>query len=126
VLSIARFAAIDVLRAQGKVHAQRVPLDELAVADSADLPDELLLVAEARALVRTFLATLSEADRRFATVRFVEGLSQEKAGEVCSLTRQEARTREAKLKGRCLDFFSAKGWPDPVLALLVLALVFRG
>ena len=84
------------------------------------------MVAEAQALVRQFLGTLSDRDQQFARLRFIDGLSQDEAGKQSGYSRQEARTREDKLKGQCVKFLSQKGWPHPALALAVLALVMRG
>ncbi len=116
VLAIARSAAIDVLRAQGKLQRHLVPLDELderaAPVDPDASPEATVLRAEAEAAVRSFLATLSASDLTFATARFIEGLSQEKAGALCGLTRQQARTREATLKAACLQHLGSRGFLD--------------
>lgn len=132
LLAIARSAAVDVLRAQGKLNREAVPLDDLhdheAPADPQVSPEQLLLRAEAEELVKSFLGTLSEDDLRFATARFVDGLSQEKAGSLCGLSRQEARTREAKLKATCMRYLGERGYLEPasspaVVAMLVLSLL---
>lgn len=114
VLAIARSAAIDVLRAQGKLHREALPLDDVAdsLFDPTASPEAQALQAEAEALVKGFLSTLSPEDRTFATARFIEGQSQERAGALCGLSRQEARTREAKLKALCLKHLATKGFPD--------------
>lgn len=136
VLAIARSAAVDVLRAQGKLHSETIALDDLVgdepAADAAASPEALALKAEAEAVVKGFLATLNSEDLRFATARFIDGLSQEKAGLVCGLTRQEARTREAKLKSACLAHLGQRGFLDgtspsrAAVALLVLAVLVKG
>lgn len=114
VLAIARSAAIDVLRAQGKLHREALPLDEVAetLFDPTASPEAQALQAEAAAVVKGFLSTLSPEDRAFATARFIEGLSQERAGALCGWSRQEARTKEAKLKAQCLKHLSTKGFLD--------------
>jgi len=129
VLAIARSAAIDVLRAQGKLHREALPLDEVADAlfDPTASPEAQALQAEASAVVQAFLSTLSPEDRTFATARFIDGLSQERAGALCGLSRQEARTKEAKLKARCLEHLSTKGFLDgpTVKSALVTTLVLE-
>ena len=105
-LGIARFAAIDLLRAQGKVMANVVELDE-SLSDG-ETPEEAAATAEVQEQVRRFLDTLPPVDRAFAAARFMEGLSQEKAGEQCGLSRQEARTKETKLRAQCMHFFTSK------------------
>jgi RNA polymerase sigma-70 factor, ECF subfamily len=132
VMAIARSAAVDVLRAQGKLQRESVPLDDLAEHDAphdpTSSPEAAVLRAEADAVVKGFLATLSEEDLRFANARFVEGLSQEKAGAQCGLSRQEARTREARLKAACLSHLAQRGFLNSshpthaVVATLVLAI----
>jgi RNA polymerase sigma-70 factor, ECF subfamily len=137
LMRIARSAAVDVLRAQGKLHREAIALDDLEgdepLADLDASPEQLALRAEAEAVVQGFLASLSETDRAFATARFIEGLSQEKAGARCGLSRQEARTREAKLKAACLAHLGKHGLFDPatdatraMVATLVLQLFFTG
>jgi RNA polymerase sigma-70 factor (ECF subfamily) len=137
VLAIARSAAVDVLRAQGKLHAQTVALDEVEadapLVDPAASPEALALRAEAEAVVQGFLATLGPEELRFATARFIEGLSQEKAGAACGLSRQEARTREARLKAACLSHLGQRGFLEvaspatrALLTALVLELFLKG
>jgi RNA polymerase sigma-70 factor (ECF subfamily) len=134
VLAIARSAAVDVLRAQGKLHSESIALDDVDewLADPGPSPETLALQAEAEAVVRGFLATLSPVDLRFATARFIDGLSQEKAGALCGLTRQEARTKESKLKAACLTHLSQRGFLEAaaasraMLALLVVLLYVKG
>jgi RNA polymerase sigma-70 factor, ECF subfamily len=127
LFAIARSAAVDVLRAQGKLNREAVPLDDLtsteAPVDPRESPEQLALRAEAEALVKAFLATLSAEDLRFATARFIEGLSQEKAGQACGLSRQEARTREAKLKAACLEHLGQRGFLETGAATSARALV---
>jgi RNA polymerase sigma-70 factor (ECF subfamily) len=133
LLAIARSAAVDVLRAQGKLHRGARALDDLEAhevpVDPAESPEALALRAEAEAAVQSFLATLGAADLAFATARFLEGLSQEKAGSRCGLSRQEARTREARLKAACLAHLARRGFLDsglgPAHRLTVAALVLQ-
>jgi RNA polymerase sigma-70 factor, ECF subfamily len=124
LLAIARSAAVDVLRAQGKLAREAMALDELEEQDApAGLdasPETAALRAEAEAVVRSFLATLGSEDLAFATARFIDGLSQEKAGARCGLSRQEARTREARLKAACLAHLGARGYLDSGLSAQAL------
>ena len=138
LLAIARSAAVDTLRASGKLARSSVPLDEApelqSLAAEHVSPEDSALEAELRALVGGFLARLSPEERRFADLRFVDCLSQEVAGAALGLSRQEARTREARLKRALLEFLEAEGWMEgsrapgeasgrAVAALLCLALL---
>lgn len=135
VMRIAHSAAVDVLRAQGKLHREAIALDDLesdqALADFDASPEQLALRAEAEAVVKAFLSTLGPDDLAFATARFIDGLSQTQAGARCGLSRQEARTREKKLKSACLAHLGRHGFVDAsaaasraVVTTLVLQLLF--
>jgi RNA polymerase sigma-70 factor (ECF subfamily) len=112
VLAIARSAAVDVLRAQGKLMREAVALDEVddPLPDPAADPEVQTLQAEARSLVNGFLSTLSQQDAAFAQARFVDRLSQDAAGARFGLSRQQVRTREAKLKAACVEHLSRRGY----------------
>ena len=116
LLSIARSAAVDTLRAAGKLARSAVPLEDApelqSLATEHASPEDSALEAEMRALVARFLARLSPDERRFADLRFVERQSQEQAGAALGLSRQEARTREARLKRALAEFLAAEGWMD--------------
>lgn len=134
--ALARQAAVDVLRAAGRIARQAVALDDTPLlerlATDSPSPEDRALEGETRELVRRFLAGLDEVGRRFADLRFVQGLSQERTGAALGLSRQESRTREAKLRRALMDFLSAEGWltpgagaiPDVAITAAVLALVF--
>lgn len=138
LLAIARASAVEVLRAQGKMHAQSIALDDVpdqtaALTDPSDSPEELALRAEADASVRAFLSTLGEADLRFATARFIDGLSQQEAGARVGISRQAARTVESRLKAACLAHLSQRGFFEAagpaarsMLTALVVEFLFRG
>ncbi|MCP3136581.1 RNA polymerase sigma factor [Pyxidicoccus xibeiensis] len=135
--AMARQAAVDVLRAAGRIAREAVPLDDAPLverlATDGPSPEDRALESETRALVRRFLDGLDDAGRRFADLRFVQGLSQERSGAALGLSRQEARTREAKLRRALLDFLSAEGWltsdepgalPSEAVIASALALLF--
>lgn len=134
--ALARQAAVDVLRAAGRIAREAVPLDDTPLAErlatDSPSPEDRALEAETRELVRRFLSGLDAAGRRFAELRFVQGLSQERTGAALGLSRQEARTREAKLRRALLEFLSAEGWltsepgavPSVAVTASVLALLF--
>lgn len=134
--ALARQAAVDVLRAAGRIAREAVPLDDTPIlerlATDGPSPEDRALEAETRELVRRFLGGLEDAGRRFAELRFVQGLSQERTGAALGLSRQEARTREAKLRRALMDFLSAEGWltsepgtvPSAAVTASVLALLF--
>jgi RNA polymerase sigma-70 factor (ECF subfamily) len=134
--ALARQAAVDVLRAAGRMAREAVPMDDTPLverlATDSPSPEDRTLEAETRALVRRFLEGLDELGRHFADLRFVQGLSQERTGAALGLSRQEARTREAKLRRALMDFLSAEGWltsepgvvPSAAVTASVLALLF--
>ncbi|MFP2909732.1 RNA polymerase sigma factor [Pyxidicoccus sp. 3LFB2] len=134
--ALARQAAVDVLRAAGRIARQAVPLDDTPwverLATDSPSPEDRALEAETRELVRRFLDGLDAEGRHFADLRFVQGLSQERTGAALGLSRQEARTREAKLRRALMDFLSAEGWltsepgtaPSAAATAAVMALVF--
>jgi len=116
LLAIARSAAVDTLRSAGKLARNSVPLEEAPELQSLvaehTSPEDSALAAELRVLVGRFLARLSPDERRFADFRFVERLSQEVAGASLGLSRQEARTCEARLKRALFEFLEAEGWME--------------
>ncbi|WP_338871915.1 sigma-70 family RNA polymerase sigma factor [Myxococcus stipitatus] len=135
--AVARQAAVDVLRAAGRISREAVPLDDTPLAErlasNAPSPEDRALEAETRELVTRFLAGLDEATRRLADLRFVQGLSQERAGQVLGLSRQELRTREARLRRAMTAFLVEEGWltaespsgaPSAAATAAVLALLF--
>jgi RNA polymerase sigma-70 factor (ECF subfamily) len=134
--ALARQAAVDVMRAAGRIAREAVPLDDAPLierlATDGPSPEERALESETRELVRRFLDGLDETGRRFAELRFVQGLSQERAGAELGLSRQEARTREAKLRRALMDHLCAEGWlntepgiaPTAAVAASVMALLF--
>jgi RNA polymerase sigma-70 factor (ECF subfamily) len=118
LLAIARSAAVDILRSAGKLSRSSIPLEDVpelgALASELASPEDAALEAELRALVGRFLSGLLPTERHFAELRFVERLSQERAGAELGLTRQEVRTREVRLKRALLEYLEAEGWLDPV------------
>jgi RNA polymerase sigma-70 factor (ECF subfamily) len=134
--ALARQAAVDVMRAAGRISREAVPLEDTPVverlATDSPSPEDRALASETREVVRRFLEGLDETGRRFADLRFVQGLSQERAGAALGLSRQEARTREAKLRRALMDHLCAEGWlntepgiaPAAAVAASVLVLLF--
>lgn len=115
LLAIARSAAVDTLRAAGKLSRSAIPLEDVSesILSEEASPEDAALESELRTLVGRFLSRLSAEERRFADLRFVERQSQERAGAEFGLSRQEARTREARLKRTFLEYLEAEGWLDP-------------
>ncbi|MCP3163255.1 RNA polymerase sigma factor [Myxococcus qinghaiensis] len=135
--ALARQAAVDVLRAAGRIAREAVTLDDTPTAErlasNSPSPEDRALEAETRELVQRFLSGLDEATRRLADLRFVQGLSQERAGLVLGLSRQELRTRETKLRRAMTDFLVEEGWltadapnalPSAAATAAVMALLF--
>jgi RNA polymerase sigma-70 factor (ECF subfamily) len=114
LLTIARSAAVDTLRSMGKLARSSVPLDDTPEVDALKgehgSPEDSALESETRALVTAFLSRLSPEERRFADLRFVERRSQEQTGAALGLSRQEVRTREARLKRALAEYLVAEGW----------------
>jgi len=114
--AIARSAAVDLLRASGKVGRESVPLDdvpELAHKPaSARDPEQQALEGELRAVVRRFLDSVSIEDKELARLRFIESLSQEMAASALGLTRSEIRTRERRVKEKFIKHLMRLGWLD--------------
>lgn len=122
LLTIARSAAITLLRANGKLAREALPLEatpELMLLPSElPGPEEQAMHAEVRTVVGSFLSKLAQGDREFAQVRFVDGLSQEGAALELQLTRAEVRTREGRLRKALTRFLSASGWLEKGRPLL--------
>ncbi len=116
LLAVARSAAVDTLRAAGKLSRSAVSLEDApelqSLASEQASPEDSALEGEMRGLVQEFLGRLSAEERHFADLRFVERLSQEQAGAALGLSRQEARTREARLKRGLAEFLAAEGWME--------------
>lgn len=113
---VAHSAAVDALRSSGESTLQSLALEGSEPPgwepQESTTPEREVLAGEAQVLVRRFLETLDEDARRFADARFVEGLSQERTAAALGLSRQEARTREARLRLRLRTFLTAQGWFD--------------
>jgi RNA polymerase sigma-70 factor (ECF subfamily) len=116
LLAIARSAAVDTLRAAGKLARNSVSLHDApelqSLAAAHVSPEDSALEGEVRALVAEFLSRLSPEERHFVELRFIERKSQEQAGAALGLSRQEARTREVRLKRALAEFLGAQGWAD--------------
>ncbi|HZH04741.1 MAG TPA: sigma-70 family RNA polymerase sigma factor [Myxococcaceae bacterium] len=132
LFAVARSAAVDVLRAAGKLSRHTVAWDEAgsavdALAEDGFTPEEGALSGEIRVLVRTFLDARTQEERSLAELRFVQGLSQASAGAALGLTRQEVRTLEGRLRQGLVQYLERAGWSErsviPALANAVPARV---
>jgi RNA polymerase sigma-70 factor, ECF subfamily len=112
--AVARSAAVAVLRRGGRLAERCVPLEQVEEGAGweaeGESPEEHVLREEGRTLVRRFLAGLGAQERSLLELRFMEGLSQREAGEELGLSRQEVRTREARLRQELGRYLSAAGW----------------
>jgi RNA polymerase sigma-70 factor (ECF subfamily) len=72
-------------------------------------PEQALAREQIRAVVQRFLQALAPEDRALCKVRFVDGRSQRDAAEILGLGRQQVRGREAKLRGRLVEFLREQG-----------------
>ncbi|MCP3063055.1 sigma-70 family RNA polymerase sigma factor [Myxococcus sp. K38C18041901] len=135
--AVAKQAAVDVLRSAGRIAREAVALDDTPMAErlasTSPSPEDRALEGEMRELVRRFLAGLDEGTRRLADLRFVQGLSQERAGLLLGWSRQELRTREMKLRRAMTAFLVEEGWlvsespeglPSAAATAAMLALLF--
>jgi RNA polymerase sigma-70 factor (ECF subfamily) len=102
LVTIARNLMTDWARKRGRELA--IEDGEEALAALADPSTEADAAGDAWAdeatmrLVENYLASLDESLRAVHGVRYDQGLSQEKAAEVLGCSRQQLRTREAKLR----------------------------
>lgn len=116
LLTVARSAAIDLMRASGRIAREAVPLEDAPelqhAAAEEQSPEQEALAAELRGLVRQFLEALPEESRALARLRFMEGLSQERVAEQLLLTRGEVRVREQRLRARFTEHLKDSGWLD--------------
>lgn len=112
--AVARSAAVAVLRRGGRLAERCVPLEQVEECAGweagGESPEEHVLREEGRALVRRFMAGLGAQERSLLELRFMEGLSQREAGEELGLSRQEVRTREARLRQELGRYLAAAGW----------------
>jgi RNA polymerase sigma-70 factor (ECF subfamily) len=126
LLTVARSAAIDLMRASGRIAREAVPMDEALevrqLATEERDPEQETLNTEVRVLVRRFLEGLPGASQSLARLRFMEGLSQEVAAERLGLTRGELRVRERHLRMQFTEYLMASGWLDETPAHGRLAL----
>lgn len=117
LFSMAKAAAIDWMRAQGKLASQSVPMDAapevetLRVEDRS--PEERALESELRAVVSEFVRGCDEGDRGIVEARFVEGLSQEQAAQKLGLSRGEVRWRERRIKKAFTEHVVRRGLREP-------------
>lgn len=122
LLTIARSAAISLLRSTGKLAREWVPLegvpDLLHLAAESPGPEEQAIHSEVREVVGRFLDRLAQGDRELAQIRFVDGLSQEGAAAELQLTRAEVRTREGRLRKALTRYLSTSGWLEKGRPLL--------
>ncbi len=117
LFTIARSAAIDLLRSKGKVAHNAVAVDDeeartLELPTDGPSPEEQTLSAELRTIVQAFLNTLDPRARKLAVARFVEGKSQEIAAAELGFTRSEVRTREKHLRENFAKHLAQVGWPE--------------
>lgn len=132
--TIARNVVLRGFRAKERLFS---PLDDGAgdeehrgsvLADDGLSPEQTVAASQVQGLVRDFLATLDDDDRRLLELRFVDGKSQRDAAPLLGLGRQQIRGREAKLRKRLVEYLAQrgeKGWlPDGAgLALLCLTTI---
>jgi RNA polymerase sigma factor (sigma-70 family) len=95
VASIARNLLADWARKRGR-ELSLDPWDAEAATVPADAP--LWADEPTMRIVERYLATLEPDARALHEARFVRGLSQERAAGLLGCTRQQLRTREARLR----------------------------
>lgn len=103
LVAVARNLLVDRARRKGR----ELPTDDAALAElpAAEEEDETEPWAEPATVevVEAYLATLSEPLRAVHEARYVRGLPQRGAAEAIGITRQQLRTREARLRAGLAD-----------------------
>jgi RNA polymerase sigma-70 factor (ECF subfamily) len=116
LLTVARCAAIDLLRADGKLSRESVSFEQTPQLTELPLdapgPERDALDSEFQRLVAGFLGDRSEQERRLVRLRFVEDVAQEDAAARLELTRSELRTRERRLREAFARYLQDRGWLD--------------
>jgi RNA polymerase sigma-70 factor (ECF subfamily) len=111
---VTRHVVIDHARRSGRLQQRMLSMeDESRVPDNwspdEPLPEDLLLAAEERQLVATFLAELDGETRRFVELRFAQGLAQRDVAEQLGRGRQQIRTMERNIREQMRDFLRLRG-----------------
>lgn len=76
---------------------------QIAAAEPQE-PEADIHRTRVRALVRQFLDTLAEDERRLLELRFIEGVGQRDVAEQLAMGRQRLRGQEAKLRAKLVRF----------------------
>ncbi|RJO70463.1 MAG: sigma-70 family RNA polymerase sigma factor [Myxococcales bacterium] len=138
LLTIARNIVIDELRAAtnkpNHFSLEDVSTGEYAAAhptcEHLTPPDSQVEAAELARLVKEFLQTLSEEERRIVEERFQEGLSQRETATELTCSRMRVRTLEDQIRKKAIRFFKGSGYVDNLLGKLgvggLWALAFAG
>lgn len=105
---IARNWRIDEFRKRD-VPVLDVPFEDLPVIDPAPAAEDRMVSAELEALVKAYVESVPERDRRYFQSRFVDGLAQTEAAGRLGLTRIQGRRIEARVKAGLIDFLRARG-----------------
>jgi RNA polymerase sigma-70 factor (ECF subfamily) len=118
LITIARNVVLKEFRRHERLFVDEAGADalsaELHPAHSATTdPEAELHQTRVRELVRQFLDTLTQDERRLLELRFVEDVGQRDAADELALGRQRLRTREGKLREKLLRFLTAHGQGDP-------------
>ncbi|MFO0727264.1 MAG: sigma-70 family RNA polymerase sigma factor [Myxococcota bacterium] len=75
-----------------------------ALPDQGPSPEERATEREEAGMVQEYLATLSEEERRFVELRFVDELAQVEVGERMGWTRKKVRIQEASVRQGLMRF----------------------
>lgn len=114
----AREVQFPEVREDGEARGSAIEL----VDESTETPEQEVGRAQVRAVVKRFMDTLGDKDRRLLELRFVEGKSQRDVADQLGLGRQQVRGREAKLRQQMLRYLRSQGEEGLVAAGLVLPL----
>lgn len=95
-------------------HDQVMPVTEPLetadqLSDPAPSPEENVSSAEERAVVAAFLETISDEERRFTELRFLEDQAQEEVAEALGVGRKKVRLLEIRVRTKLQLFLKQRG-----------------
>lgn len=106
---IARNWRIDEFRRR-ELPTVDAPVEDLSLVDPAPPVESAMVDAELESLVKRYLESVPERDRRYFHHRFVDGLAQTDAAGELGLTRIQGRRIEARVKAGLVDFLRERGY----------------
>ncbi len=111
--TIARNIVIDNLRSKGsrwEVLEEEPSAPQLEEGKTGQSPERAFERAELSSLMQSFFETLSSSDRRFAELRYGQGLSQQGVARELKRSRRWVRGLEIDVRKRLLEFIRDSGY----------------